>query len=397
MRRPRPGSPASLALLCAVVTALVFAPTLWNGFVWDDDVNIGINPHLTLDRAGLWWMLTTPREIHPAWGGQWIPLTWFSLAVDQRVWGFRALGYHLTNVLLHALSAGVLCLIALRLLTRALPRASTQSVRVGAIAATLVWALHPLRVESVAWVTERRDVLSGCFALLAVLTYLRALDSYVLLKPRSPGQSTIIRDAGRIVSRRWRAVSITCFALALASKTSVVMAPLVLLLLDAYPLGRLRGAWRRCVLEKIPYALLAGGAAALTLTALHTAGSLSQYSRIERVAMALHAAIFYLVKTVWPSHLSLLYEAPLDLSLTEPRFVGAAVAVVAITAALVLSRRCWPAGLVVWAAYLLLLAPQSGLLHAGYALAADRYSYLPTLAPALLLGAGVAMLRGGPR
>ena len=320
-------------------------------------------------------MLTTPREIHPAWGGQWIPLTWFSLAVDQRLWGYRALGYHLTNVLLHALSAAVFCLVATRLLTRV---PAGPGIGLGAVVATLAWSLHPLRVESVAWVTERRDLLAGVFLIGTVLAYLRAVEG-----PR--------RRAGA-----W-ALSLVCYAAACASKTSVVPLPAVLLLLDGYPLGRLRSTWRRCLVEKVPYALLAGGAAALTLTALHTAGSLSQYSRIERVAMALHAAIFYLVKTVWPTHLSLLYEAPLDLSLTEPRFVGAAVAVVAITAALVLSRRCWPAGLAVWAAYLLLLAPQSGLLHAGYALAADRYSYLPTLAPALLLGAGVAMLRGGPR
>ena len=381
MRLRRLASPVWAAVFCAVATALVFAPTLGNGFVWDDDVNVGINPHLTLDRAGLWWMLTTPWEIHPAWGGQWIPLSWFTLAVDRYWWGYRALGYHLTNVLAHAVSAGVLCLIAWRLLACALPRASRRSVLVGAIAATLLWAIHPLRVESVAWVTERRDVLSGVFALLAVLTYLIAVEK---------------RDQGK----EWHSygiLSLVAFALALASKTSVVMIPAVLLLLDAYPLGRLRGAWRHCLVEKLPYAALAGVAAALTMTALSTAGSLSQYDRLERSAMALHAAVFYLVKSVWPSGLSLLYEAPFHIPLTEFRFVGSAVVVLVVSIALVAWRRSWPAGLAVWAVYLLLLAPQSGLLHAGYALAADRYTYLPALAPSLLAGAGVAMLRGGSR
>lgn len=375
------GSRARIAVLCAVVTALVFAPTLFNGFVWDDDINVGMNPHVTLDRAGLWWMLTTPRETHPLWGGQWIPLHWFSLAVDQRLWGYRPLGYHLTNVLTHAISAGVLYLIALRLLGGHAGQRRASDItgaHVGAVVAALAWALHPLRVESVAWVTERRDVLSGVFALLTVLTYLIAVQ----------------RDR---VDRRVFALSLLCFTMALASKTSVVMLPAVLLILDAYPLRRLRGAWRRRLTEKLPYALLAGGAAALTMTALRTAGSLSEYDRLERSAMALHNVVFYLVKSVWPSGLSLLYEAPLHIPLTELRFVGSAVVVLVVSAALVVWRRSWPAGLAVWAVYLLLLAPQSGLVHAGYALAADRYTYLCSLAPSLLVGAGVAMLRGDAR
>ena len=141
-------------LVVAVVTGAVFAPALLNGFVdWDDNVNFLTNPHYRgLGAAQIRWMFAS------ALSGHWIPLTWLTLGADYVVWGMNPFGYHLTSVVIHAANAVLLFLVAQRLLGRALPAAPDHAVRLGALAAALAWAVHPLRVESVAWITERRDV-----------------------------------------------------------------------------------------------------------------------------------------------------------------------------------------------------------------------------------------------
>ena len=361
------GPPIGLALL----TLAAFAPALRNGFVWDDQFNVLDNPHVRgLGWSELRWMLTTAGSTHPGWGGQWIPLTWLTVALDYRVWGLSPVGYHLTNLVLHAANAVLLFALARRLLAAATPTAGAGVLSVGAATTALFWALHPLRVESVAWATERRDVLSGFFFLLAVLTYLRAVLA------RAPGR------------RWWLAGSVGCYALALASKATVLALPLALLVLDAYPLARLRGHWRQRLVEKMPYALLGAADALLTLHAARVAASLTpsdQYPLPARVATALYGLWFYVEKTVFPLGLSPLYELRVPVRPLDPPFLGRALAVLAVSAGLWLARRRWPAGLAVWVGYAALLAPVSGLAHVGYHVAADRYSYLPSLGLALLV------------
>lgn len=374
------GRAAVPPLAVALITLAVFAPTLGNGFVWDDRFNLVDNPHYRgLGWSALRWMLSTNWSRHPGWGGQWIPLTWLTLGLDYLAGGMRPLGYHLTNVALHAASAAVLFLVAARLLARALPRAGPGPVRLGAAAAALFFALHPLRVESVAWATERRDVLSGLLFLLTILTYLRACE----------------RDGGG--RRRWLAASVAWYALALSAKAVVMSLPLVLLVLDAYPLGRLRGRWRERVVEKLPHVALAAAVAAIALEAVRFDSSLSpsaQYPLPARAAIALYSVAFYLAKTAFPIGLSPLHELPARVSPLSPPFLASALAVAAITAGAWLLRRRWPAGLAAWAAYLVMVAPMSGIVHAGFHLAADRYTYLPGLALALLVGGGVAAAAG---
>lgn len=379
LTRSAGGVPVALGLL----TLAVFAPALRNGFVWDDQFNFVDNPHFRgLGAAQIWWMLTTAWSTHPGWGGQWIPVTWASFALDYLGWGTNPVGYHLTNLVLHAANAALFFALARRLLARAIGTAGEGALRLGAMAAALFWALHPLRVESVAWATERRDVLSGFFFLLTVLTYVRAAET--------PGPRR----------GRWLAVSVGCYALALASKATVITLPAVLLVLDAYPLARLRGRWRERLLEKAPYVLLAAADAALTLHALRVAASLTpsgQYPLPARIAMALYGLWFYVGKTVFPLGLSPLYELPVRVSPLDPPFLASALAVLAVTAGLWRWRRRWPAGLAVWMGYAVLLAPVSGLAHVGYHLTADRYSYLPCLGPALLVGAGAAVVSASAR
>ncbi|MBI4591408.1 MAG: tetratricopeptide repeat protein [Candidatus Rokubacteria bacterium] len=369
------GPPLSIALL----TLVVFSPALWNQFVdWDDGVNLVDN----LDYRGLgWtqlrWMLTTVLM------GHWIPLTWLTLGLDYILWGMNPVGYHLTNLLLHAANASVFYFVALRLLGLATTGIGTTTLRLGATASALFFALHPLRAESVAWVTERRDVLSGLFFLLTILTYLRASEA---------------EGAGR---RRWLAASVGLYVLAIGSKSIVMTLPFILILLDIYPLRRLGGRWqdwttrqaRGVWAEKVPYLVLALAGAGTALYAVRANAFLTpmeQYPLSARIAMAFYSFWFYVGKTLFPLGLSPLYELPAQVNPLDPPFVLSALAVSGITGALILLRRRWPAGLAVWASYVVLLAPVSGIpFHSGFQLAHDRYSYLSCLGLALLVGAGV--------
>jgi len=367
---------AGIALAIAVVTAAVFAPALRNGFVWDDDVNLVANAaYRGLGWRQLHWMLTTATM------GHWIPVTWATLGLDYLLWGMNPAGYHLTNLGLHAAGAAVLFFVARRLLAAGM--ASGGDRLAGAAAAALFFGLHPLRAESVAWVTERRDVLSGLFFLLTVLFYLKSAAA-----------------AGR-PRRAWLAASVGAYALALASKSIVMTGPLVLLVLDAWPLRRLAGHGRARVVEKIPYLVFAAAGAAMAFRAVHARSELvplAQLPLAARLAATAYSLGFYLWKTVLPLDLSPLYPMPARPSLLEPRFLLSTLAVLAITAALWAARGRWPAGLAAWAAYAILLAPISGIVHAGPQIVADRYSYLAGLPWALLVGAGVsAVVDAGAR
>ena len=355
----------------AAVTFAVFAPALQYGFLlWDDDRNFLNNPfYRGLGWTQVRWAFTS------AVMGHWIPVTWLSFGVDHAVWGMNAFGYHLTNVLLHAANAALFYQLGRRLLTLGLPAARPWAAVLGAAAAALFFAVHPLRVESVAWITERRDVLSALFCLLTVLAYLRAC------------------GAEGVVRRRWLLASIAAYALGLLSKSLIMSLPLVLLVLDVYPLRRAHGNWRRVLLEKLPYLALALAAAAVSvLVVMAKVGltSAAAYPPSARSAMALYSLAFYVVKTLVPLELSPMYELPAKVALTSPRFLAAALIAVGLTVVLVLARRRWPAGLAVWLVYGLTLAPVSGIVHNGPQLVADRYSYLSCLGLALLLGAAVA-------
>ncbi|PYM07738.1 MAG: hypothetical protein DMD82_04895 [Candidatus Rokuibacteriota bacterium] len=357
-------------MLVATATFIVFTPALWNGFVWDDEFNLVENrDYRGLGWAQLAWMLTTHRLHHPGLGGQWIPLTWMSFAVDWSVWGLHPLGYHLTNILLHAVSAAMLYLVARRLLAAA-TEGGEAAVRLGAGAAALFFALHPLRAEAVAWITERREVLSMPFVLLTVLLYLKAAERRGL----------------------WLAASVAAYALALSAKATTMTLPFVLLVLDFYPLRRLAGQWRARLLEKVPYVLLAVAAMTVTLVSLRAASALTtvaDYGWPARIAIAAHSLVFYVAKTAIPLGLSPFYELPARVDPFAPRFLGAALAVVVAASILTALVRRWPALLAVAASYAILVAPVSGLAQAGPHLVALRYSYVSCLGWALLIGGGV--------
>src|SRR2546425_6548304 len=287
------------ASVVAFLTIVTFLPALQNGFAgnFDDAKNFLANPHYRgLGLTQIEWMFTTTHM------GQYIPLTWITLGLDYLLWGMNAAGYHLTSLLLHAVTAVLFYLVSLRLIGLAIRRPEEAWVTAaGATVAALLFAVHPLRVESVAWVTERRDVVSGVFSMLTLLAWLRAVER----EPRS---------------RRWYWVSVALFACALLSKALIVPLPVVLLVLDVYPLRRLGGAqgwWspgaRRGYAEKAPFAVLAAVAAVIAFIAIVRLGNMSPLERLglpQRPPGSLFGLAFYLWKTLLPLGLSPLYRLP---------------------------------------------------------------------------------------
>jgi len=366
-----------IPVLIALVTFAAFLPTLQNQFVtWDDATNFLENAHYRgLGWTHIRWMWTTHL-------GHYVPLTWMTLGLDYLLWGMNPFGYHLTSLLLHAANAVVFFFVVRRILTRALPSPSERghALAVAAGFAALVFAIHPLRVESVAWVTERRDVLSGLFYLSAILMYLRACE----------------RGAR---GRGWYWAAVGLFAGALLSKSMVVNLPFVLLILDVYPLRRLGGfvGWwsepaRRIYIEKIPFVLLAAAASAIAVMAqssVHAAASLAQLSVPGRLAVAAYGLGFYPRKMVVPVNLSPLYELPRTVDPMAPPFILSYALVLAIMAIVLALRRRVPGLPAAWVAYVVVLLPVLGFFQSGPQIAADRYTYLAGLGGAILAGAGL--------
>jgi tetratricopeptide (TPR) repeat protein len=369
-----------IAVVVAQLVVVAFSPALRAGFVlWDDDTYFLNNPYYRgLGPAQLRWMFSVMS-------GHYMPLTWLTHGLDYVLWGMKPAGYHAVNVVLHALAAAVTYFLALRLLAAAVGPAPRAALSAAAAIAALLFAVHPLRVESVAWITERRDVLCGVLFLLAMLCYLRALEA----------------DARRPVG--WYAAAVALAALALLSKAMAVTLPLLLLLLDVYPLRRLGpGRWlrRNVWVEKIPFVVLSAAAATLAIIAQRSVGTLSDLGDVgvaQRLGLTTYGLVFYAWKTLLPTGLAPLYEAPFDYATLTPWFAASAIVVGAATGVLVLVRRRWPGVTAAGAAFVVLLLPVLGLVHFGLHIVADRNTYFAGLAVAMLVGGLVLhRLRAAP-
>ncbi|OGK78412.1 MAG: hypothetical protein A2X52_19860 [Candidatus Rokubacteria bacterium GWC2_70_16] len=370
-----------MAVVCLVSLA-AFLPALQAGWVnWDDPENFLKNEaYRGLGRAQLGWMFTAFHM------GHYHPLTWVTLGADYAIWGPNPFGFHLTSLLLHAAAAVAFLHVARRLLKAAQPAgAGEAALGVGAAAAALLFAVHPLRVESVVWLSERRDVLSGLFYLLTVLAYLEAVAA---------------RSAGAVPrGRRWYGAALVLFVAALLSKALVVSLPAVLVILDVYPLRRLGGeagwgtpAARRIWAEKVPFVLLALAATVMAFLArapVRAAAGLQDFGIAERVVLSLYGYAFYLGKTLFPYPLSPLYEMSESVDLAGAPVLGSAAAALLLAAGTVALRRRWPALCAAAATYAITLLPVIGVVQSGPQIAADRYTYLACLGWALLFGAAV--------
>lgn len=337
--------------ICIVLALLVwisFGQTIHFGFVnFDDDVYVYRNPHVTggLTRSDASWAFT---HVHSS---NWHPLTWLSHMLDAQVYGLNAGGHHATNVLLHAATV-----ILLFLLLRRLTGFMWRSAFVAA-----VFAIHPLRTESVAWIAERKDILSGLFFVLTLAAY--------------------IRYARRAWSFGRSAVVVLMLSCALMAKPVAVTIPFVLLLLDYWPLKRWTTAkghaipWR-VVLEKIPLVALSAALCVVTIFAQEEA--VSPIPLITRVDNAAVSCIVYLRQMIYPSGLVVFYPFP-ENGLPLWKIVGAFTLLLAISALVVATRRRQPWLLFGWLWYLGTLVPMIGILQVGAQAHADRYTYLPQI------------------
>ncbi len=320
-----------------------------NDYVYDNDV---VRQGLTLH--GVVWAFTSTHAAN------YHPLTWISHMLDVQLFGLDAGAHHAVNVLLHLLNAALLLLVVARY----------GGWFWGALVVAALFALHPLRVQSVAWVAERKDLLCALFFLLC----LAAWRDWVL----RPGRLRL-------------ALVCVLLALGLLAKPMLVTLPCVLLLLDVWPLGRLQGQsvfsgrMLRLLLEKLPLFALAGGSVLLTLLAQGGGGAVSTLQQLPlyyRLANAVTAYWMYIWKTLWPTGLGLFY--PLRPT-SEILALAAAVGLVLVSLALYLPRKRAPYGLMGWLWYLGILLPVIGLVQVGGQAWADRYSYIPLIG--LLWGA----------
>jgi len=352
------------SLLPALAAFLVFMPALWAGFVnWDDSAYVFENVHLR--SFDLKWAFSAVVV------GNWLPLTLLSYSLDYSIWGYSPFGYHLTNNILHSANAALVFLLGLRL---ASARKMTVFASVAlALSSALLFGLHPLRVESVAWVSERKDVLCAFFFLLSILSYLRYASD---------------------LKKGWYLSSLVLFVLALMSKPMAVTLPLVLLIIDLYPLERLERSFRRALLEKVPFFVLSVASAVAAFYAQRLEGALSSidaYPFWMRALVALRALGFYVFKSVFPSGLAPFYPLPhrgdiFDFTL----FASAALILILIFICLITLKRT-KALSAAWLYYLVTLLPVIGLVQVGSQAAADRYTYLPIIGPCMLVGALVAL------
>ena len=359
--------PYLLLLGVTIATLSLYLRTAAYAFVtYDDPVYVSDNPRVGagLTRDGIVYAFTTGET------GSWQPLTLISHMVDCSLYGLKPAGHHVTNAILHALSTLLLGIALLRL---------TGSVGPGLFVAA-VFGLHPTHVESVAWIAERKDVLSAFFFMATLIAY---------------------AEWARTMRRRWLGVATVLMALGLLAKPMLVTVPFVLLLLDYWPLRRVRAEGgakciARLVAEKAPMLVMAVAVSVITLVvqrnahAISDAGALPLAWRLENAAVA---CFRYIGLTIWPSGLVMYYPHPRG-GIPVLVFAGALVALVLVTAVVWTFRRRAPYLVVGWCWYLVTLLPVIGIIQVGTQAIADRYTYIPTIGVAIMVAWGMAAVCG---
>jgi Flp pilus assembly protein TadD len=357
-----------VAVALAGIAFAVFSPSLQCPFVNYDDPEYALaNPHVTsgLTADNLRWAFTT------SYMGNWHPLTWLSLQLDARQWDLDARGFHLSNLLLHAASAA-LTFLFLRSATGALGPSA---------AVALLFAVHPLRTEPVAWIAERKGVLSVFFGMWALWAY--------VCYAHSPGRA------------RYLAVAVA-LALSLMAKPALVTFPFLALVLDWWPLGRVQTArdWQRLALEKVPLFALVIAFSVIAYTTQSGGGALADlgmFSVAVRLKNAVVSYAMYLLLTVYPVNLAVLYPHP-GPGLPLWRVLLALLVLCLVTAGASTLRKRAPYLLAGWLWYVGTLVPVIGLVQVGGAGYADRYVYFPHIGLLMAVCWGVAdVLAGRPR
>jgi tetratricopeptide (TPR) repeat protein len=373
------------AALVALAALAATAPVVGNGWVdWDDDYNFLENPAY----RGLGW-----PQIRWAWTtthvGAYQPLSWIAFEAQYVAWGLAPRGYHVVSLLLHAAVAVLLYVLAVRLVILGGPgdrgAVPPRHVRLGCALAAALFVAHPLRVEVVSWVSCQPYLPCIFFSMLSVLAYLQAASPAA--GPRR---------------RAWMLGAWLLLATAMLFKAVAVAVPLVLAILDVYPLRRLGGGrgWlgpsaRKVWWEKVPFLALALVFSVQAVRAKwedHGPLPPGEAGPIPRIARAAYSVCFYVDKTLWPRELIALYPSPERVTLSEPPFAVDLLIVLGASFAAWLARRRYPGLLAAWLAYLVILAPNTGLVQYTGLLAGDRYAYASTIPLAVLLAAALSWL-----
>lgn len=379
-----------IATILAAITFVIYLPALQHGFIvnWDDNIYVLDNKNIqSLSLDFLRWALIDYKT------NLWHPLSWISHAIDYAIWELNPFGHHLTSIILHAVNTGVVVFLTSRLLTACTSEKASgahhshRTILLASAVTGLLFGIHPLHVESVAWVTERKDLLYSLFYMLSVMSYMRYAEE----------QKSEYALKYFFLSRHYQ-VSLLLCALSLSSKPMAVTLPVVLLLLDWYPLYRMeqRKDITVLILEKLPFFLLSAMVSVVTVMSQKVNAGLMPLNvtpLFSRLLLAMKSLMLYLFHTIAPSNLLPLYSYPKNISLLKPEyaFALALVAVLSILCIMFISRRYY---LAVWLFFVISLLPVLGLIQAGYQSMADRFVYLPVLGPFLLIGSGIGYLWG---
>ena len=361
MSRPR-----LIALLLALGTLVVFLPVGSFQFInYDDDDYVTGNVMVQggLTPAGVKWAFTT---FHAS---NWHPLTWLSHMADCELFKLNAGAHHFGNVFLHAASAALLFVLLLLLKGKIWPAAL--------VAALFAW--HPLHVESVAWISERKDVLSTFCALLALIAYVRFAQERMGARSQEQGESN---QTNASPGSKFYWLALLCFALGLMAKPMLVTLPFLLLLLDYWPLKRfpLSAFGSPLLIEKIPFFALAAASSVVTFLAQQRGEAVVSLARVSlrhRLENAPVAVVDYLLKLFWPADLCAIYPMPEQISAWK--IALSATVLILISAAAWHWRKVKPCFLVGWLWFLGTLVPVIGLVQVGGAAMADRYTYIPSI------------------
>ena len=350
-----------ISLVLAVVTFVAYEQVRLNDFViYDDEPYVTDNPNVNRGLSGksIAWAFTSGHA------GNWHPLTWLSHMADCQVYGLEPTGHHITNLLLHILNTLLLFGVFKKMTARLWPSAFVAAI----------FAVHPLHVESVAWASERKDVLSTLFWLLTMIAY--------------------VRYAERSGLGRYLFVALL-FGLGLMAKPMLVTLPIILLLLDYWPLRRFdKSSIRRLVVEKFPLFMLAAGSSVITFLVQNKGGAVAQLEFISlttRIGNALLSYVGYIGKMIYPSGLAVLYPFPLEgVGLWRPLLSAALLAGLTVFFVRLAGQRRYL--LVGWLWYLATLVPVIGIVQVGIQAMADRYTYIPSIGFFMIVAWGLGDL-----
>lgn len=368
----------SVALVAGIICFIIYLKTLSCGFVGFDDTDYVLN-NINIRSIDSNLLTSSFAKIPPN-VGIWIPLKWVSLAIDYHFWGLNPVGYHLTNIILHSANVMLLVLIADLICRKVFLEKNIPSsvASMALLLAGLLFGIHPLRVESVAWVTERKDVLNGLFTFSSILFYLK----YVLKK----------NDVSLSASVSYYILSLFCFLFSLMSKPVSVVLPVIMLVLDWYPLHRFdKTSLKVVILEKIPYFLIAVAVTLMTLFVASGKGglliSLRDFPFFERIAVSGNALFEYIRLIILP--FGIVQYDPLPAQIPYSFLIKCLIVMVVIVAIVISRSRILIATTL---CFLLPLLPTLALFQNNDHAYAARYTYLPSAMPSIVIAVSFVCL-----